>query len=113
MQPDAVLDGHGGLLIGEGVRIATHAVSIPANDVFDDTDAPIRVQGETRVGIRIEDDVWIGANAVVLDGCVVGKGSVVAAGAVVTGDVAPYSVVGGIPARGAANAGSGRAERCG
>jgi 2,3,4,5-tetrahydropyridine-2,6-dicarboxylate N-acetyltransferase len=49
--------------------------------------------------VIIEDDVLIGANAVVLEGVTVGTGSVVAAGAVVTQDVAPYTVVAGMPAR--------------
>ena len=48
---------------------------------------------------QVEDDVLIGANVVVLEGVTVGKGSVVAAGAVVTKDVPPYSVVAGVPAR--------------
>ncbi|UUX35071.1 DapH/DapD/GlmU-related protein [Fundicoccus culcitae] len=49
--------------------------------------------------IVIEEDVWIGANATILKGVTIGKGSVVAAGCVVNKDVPPYSVVGGIPAR--------------
>lgn len=49
--------------------------------------------------VIIEDDVVIGANAVVLEGVRVGKGAVVAAGAIVIEDVAPYTVVGGVPAR--------------
>jgi len=49
--------------------------------------------------VIIEDDVLIGANAVVLEGVRVGKGAVVAAGAIVTSDVEPYTVVGGVPAR--------------
>jgi acetyltransferase-like isoleucine patch superfamily enzyme len=47
----------------------------------------------------IESDAWLGANSIILPGTTVGRGAVVAAGAVVTADVAPYSVVGGIPAR--------------
>jgi acetyltransferase-like isoleucine patch superfamily enzyme len=50
-------------------------------------------------GIVVEDDVWIGARAVILDGVKVRRGAVVAAGAVVTGNVPPYAVVGGVPAR--------------
>lgn len=50
-------------------------------------------------GIVVEDDVWIGARAVILDGVTVRRGAVVGAGAVVTGDVPPYAVVGGVPAR--------------
>lgn len=48
---------------------------------------------------HIENDVWIGARAIVLDGVTVGNGAIVAAGAVVTGDVPPYAIVGGVPAR--------------
>ena len=47
----------------------------------------------------IEDDVWLGAGAIITDGVRVGKGAVVAAGAVVTSDVAPHTVVGGVPAK--------------
>lgn len=49
--------------------------------------------------IVVEDSVWIGANVTILLGVTVGQGSIVAAGAVVTKDVEPYTVVGGIPAR--------------
>ena len=49
--------------------------------------------------VIIEDDVWLGANAVVLPGCRVARGAVVAAGAVVTRDVGPYEIVGGVPAK--------------
>lgn len=50
-------------------------------------------------GVRIEDDCWIGAGAIILNGVTIGKGSVVGAGAVVTKDVAPYTIVAGNPAR--------------
>ncbi len=50
-------------------------------------------------GVIIEDDVWIGTRAIILAGVTIGRGSVVAAGAVVTKNVAPYSIVGGNPAR--------------
>lgn len=49
--------------------------------------------------VRIGNDVWIGANAVILPGVTVGDGAVIAAGAVVTKDVKPYSIVGGVPAK--------------
>ncbi len=50
--------------------------------------------------LRMEDDVWVGHNAVILPGCrYVGRGAVIGAGAVVTHDVAPFSIVAGVPAR--------------
>ena len=57
------------------------------------------VEPASAVPVTIEDDVVIGANAVVLEGCRVGQGAVVAAGAVVVSDVAPHTVVAGIPAK--------------
>ncbi|WP_332768854.1 acyltransferase [Phenylobacterium sp.] len=98
INPFSVLYGHGGLEIGDYVRIATHVVIIPANHVFDDPDVPITRQGLTMQGIRIEDDVWIGAGARILDGVTIGAGAVIAAGAVVTASVAPRQIVGGVPA---------------
>jgi acetyltransferase-like isoleucine patch superfamily enzyme len=77
---------------GPGCRIIAEA------HVFDDCDRPIREQGVVRKGIVIGTDCWFGTNAVVLDGCRVGDGSVVGAGAVVTKDVSPGMVVAGVPA---------------
>lgn len=57
------------------------------------------VEPASAVPVVIEDDVLIGANAVVIEGCRVGKGAVVAAGAVVVSDVAPNTVVAGVPAK--------------
>ncbi len=58
------------------------------------------LQGEKK-GINpiIEDDVWIGRNAIIMPGVRIGKGSIVGAGAVVTKNVEPYSIVGGVPAK--------------
>jgi len=99
VNPFCVLYGHGGLTIGDHVRIATHCVIIPANHNFNDLDKPIWQQAETRVGIVIEDDVWIGAGARVMDGVRIGRGSVIGAGAVVTKSIPPGSVAVGVPAR--------------
>jgi len=57
------------------------------------------MQGVNRKGIVIEDDCWVGGNATFLDGCHLGRGCVVAAGAVVRGEIPPYSVIAGVPAR--------------
>ncbi|WP_455998905.1 acyltransferase [Phocaeicola barnesiae] len=85
--------------IGANVSIAPNVVIIGANHVFADPNKTIKSQGSTSKGIVIEDDVWIATNSSILDGVTIGKGSVVAAGAVVNKDVPPYSVVGGVPAK--------------
>lgn len=97
VNPFAVVRGR--VRAGNGVRIASHASVIAFNHNFDDVSTPIPRQGEHSKGIEIGDDVWIGANAVVVDGVSIGSHAVVAAGAVVTRDVADWQVVGGNPAR--------------
>jgi len=99
VNPFCVLYGLGGLIIGDHVRIATQTVIVPANHVFENRDIPIARQGLTKQGIVIEDDVWVGAGVKILDGCVIGKGSVLGAGTVLTKSVEPYSVVAGVPGR--------------
>ena len=60
---------------------------------------PIRLQGVSRQGIHIGPNCWVGAKVTVLDGVTIGEGSVVAAGAVVTKDIPPYSIAAGVPAK--------------
>lgn len=80
------------LLMGPGVKIfsSNHGTS---------TDAPMNVQPPLEKDIVIGNDVWLGANAVVVAGVTIGDGVIVAAGSVVTKDVAPYTIVGGVPAK--------------
>jgi len=94
-----VIRGQGGVRIGDRVYTSPMTQIIAVDHVFDDPERPFVEQGITARGIVIEDDVWIGANAVITDGVRVGRGAVVAAGAVVTADVPPHTVVGGVPAR--------------
>lgn len=95
----SILYGNGGLDIGNFVRIAPHVVIAAMNHSFENPDIPICDQGIKSEGIKIEDDVWIGAGAKVLDGVTIGKGSVIGAGAVVSKDIPSYSVAVGVPAR--------------
>jgi acetyltransferase-like isoleucine patch superfamily enzyme len=85
--------------IGENVIMGQHVGFHPENHDFDRTDIPIRAQGTTRQGITIEDDVWVGSNAIFLDGAHVGRGCVIGAGSVVRGKIPPYSIAVGIPAK--------------
>ncbi len=85
--------------IGNDVMIAPECMFIASNHNFSRTDIPINKQGSNSKGIKIDDDVWIGARSIILDGVHIKKGTIIAAGAVVTKDTEEYSVVGGNPAK--------------
>jgi acetyltransferase-like isoleucine patch superfamily enzyme len=99
VNPFSILYGHGGLAIGNDVRIAAHVVIVPMNHGVDDRDVPIRRQSVTARGIRIGNDVWIGAGARILDGVDIADGCVIAAGAVLTKPTEPFGIYAGVPAR--------------
>jgi acetyltransferase-like isoleucine patch superfamily enzyme len=91
--------GCSGLItIGNDVMISPRVSLYAENHNCADVDRPMREQGITRQPIVIEDDCWIASGSIILAGVTVGRGSVVAAGSVVTRDVPPYSVVAGVPA---------------
>ncbi|MFZ5765136.1 MAG: acyltransferase [Thermodesulfobacteriota bacterium] len=91
---------YGKVRIGRYAMIAPHVMIAGGNHVYDRTDIPmIKIGRSINLGVIIEDDVWLGANAVVLDGVTIGTGAIVSAGAVVVADVAPYDIVAGNPAR--------------
>ncbi|MBN1187222.1 MAG: acyltransferase [Bacteroidales bacterium] len=87
------------IIIKNNVRIGTRATFITSDHVFIDKKKPIFRQGLQNAPIIIEDDVWIGANVTILKGVKIGKGTIIAAGAVVTTDVPEYSIFGGVPAK--------------
>lgn len=89
----------GHVAIGTDVLLGPRVTILPENHVFQSTDHTIKSQGVARNRIIIEDDCWIGAASTILAGVRIGRGSIVAAGAVVARDVPPYSIVGGVPAR--------------
>lgn len=96
----AIINGQGGVTIGNSVMIAAFVSIFAANHNFSDPTLSILEQGmSTKGGIKIEDDVWIGTHAIILDGVSIGKGSVIGAGTVVTKNVPPYSVTVGVPGR--------------
>lgn len=89
----------GPVTIGSHVNLAQGITVTALNHNFEDSDKRIDEQGVATNQVVIDDDVWIGANAVVLPGVTIGKHSVVAAGAIVTKDVPPHSLVAGVPAK--------------
>ena len=89
----------GPVTIGHHVNLAQGITVTALNHVFSDTGKRIDEQGITTAPVVIEDDIWIGANAVILPGVKIGNHSVVPAGAVVTRDVPPHRLVAGVPAK--------------
>jgi len=96
---DSILGQDDEIRIGNNVLIGPQLMIFTQNHNFSDTTRLIREQGATRRPVLIEDDVWIGARVIVLPGVTIGRGSVVAAGAVVTKSFPPYSIIGGVPAK--------------
>jgi acetyltransferase-like isoleucine patch superfamily enzyme len=94
-----VIRGPGGVEIGDRVYLSPGVHIYSSDHVFADPDTCFIDQGVTMQGVKIEDECWIGAKAIILDGVTVGRRSVVAAGAVVTKDVPPHCLVAGVPAR--------------
>lgn len=90
---------YGKVTIGNNVMIAPNCMIVGGNHGTKNNDVPMIMQDSTEKGIIIEDDVWIGANCVIVDGVKISKGSVVGAGAIVTKDTVPYSINIGSPAR--------------
>lgn len=89
----------GPVTIGCHVNLAQGITVTALNHNFTDTEKRIDEQGVSTSPVTIEDDIWIGANATILSGVNIGRHSVIAAGAVVTKDVPPHSLVAGVPAK--------------
>jgi acetyltransferase-like isoleucine patch superfamily enzyme len=89
----------GPIVIGNDVLMGPRVTMIAENHNFQDPSRSVNTQGVSNQGIRIGNDVWIGACVTILDGVTIGDHSILAAGAVVNKDVAPYEIVAGIPAK--------------
>jgi virginiamycin A acetyltransferase len=88
-----------GILIRNNVSVAANCTFAPTNHACHDKNRLIREQGflSGKGGVLVEDDVWIGANCVLLDGAVLHKGCVIGAGSIVRGEIPAYSINAGQP----------------
>ena len=96
---NAFIQVRGNVTIQDKVIIGPNVSIFSENHNSDDLTKPIVDQGDTRGDVVIEEGCWIGANSTILAGVTVGKGSIVAAGAVVTKDIPPFEIWGGVPAK--------------
>lgn len=94
----AILDGRGGIKIGNGVMIGPHAAIYSSGHNFAQLDRPMTSLDHIMAPVVISDDVWIGAHVCIPGGITIGRGAVVAAGAVVVKDVEANTIVAGVPA---------------
>jgi acetyltransferase-like isoleucine patch superfamily enzyme len=97
--PYSLIYGNGGVEIGENVLIANHCSIVAFNHKFEKVEVPMADQGMSTLGIKIGNDVWIGAHANILDGVIIGDGAIIGAGSVVTKDVEDRAIVVGSPAK--------------
>jgi acetyltransferase-like isoleucine patch superfamily enzyme len=97
--PYSYIGCSGKITIGNHVMMGPRVSIYAENHVFENSDILMKDQGVEKTEVIIEDDCWIASNSIILAGVTIGKGSVVAAGSVVTENVAPYSVVAGVPAK--------------
>lgn len=88
-----------GIYIGEKVMIAPNCVLVAFDHGYSDLTIPMLDQEWEAAPIILEGDVWIGANSTITKGVRIGNGSIVGGNSLVTKDVAPYSIVGGVPAK--------------
>lgn len=89
-----------GVKIGENVLIGPNCTLAPVNHEYKEKNKLIKMQRfkESKGGIIIEDDVWIGANSVILDGSIIRKGTVIGANSLINGEIPEYSIFVGSPA---------------
>lgn len=93
------IDAFGNILIGNNVSIANHTSLISFEHTWDDNKIPIKYNNTKAGSIVVKDDVWIGSGCRILSNTCIGGRSIIAAGAVVTKDVMPNTIAGGVPAK--------------
>jgi len=94
-----ILNGVGGITIGNYVLIGYETIIMTSMRNHGSVDKPIKYQGSQLKPVTIEDDVWIGARSIILPGVTISKGAIIGSGSVVTKNVSPYTIVGGVPAK--------------
>lgn len=97
--PFCFVCGNGGVTIGRNVLVAGHSTINTVSHTTTRCDIPVNDQPVLTDPVVIEDDVWIGLNAVILQGVTLGHGCIIGAGAVVTRSIPPWSIAVGVPAR--------------
>lgn len=97
--PNCFIQVRGRVIIENNVIIGPNVSLFSENHRFSDPTIYINRQGVTRVGLKICQGVWIGAGSTVLDGVTIGANSIISAGSVVTKQVPPNEIWGGVPAR--------------
>ena len=99
VNPGCILAGKGGLAIGSEAMIGAGTKIVTTSHVSASTEIPMRQQGMVTSPVVIADDVWFGFDVKVLPGATIGRGAIIGAGAVVTGEIPAWSVAAGVPAR--------------
>lgn len=96
---DVLITTGGGVTIGDRVLIGYRTQILSTNHNIPNHRKPIFGSGHNKKPVVIENDVWIGANCIILPGVTIGEGAVIAAGSVVTKSVLPFTIVAGVPAK--------------
>jgi len=85
--------------LGKHVLVAAYTYLVGGDHEYQRTDTPVLYQGRVSRGIEVDDNVWLGAHVVIADGVRVGRDAIIGAGAVVTGEIPPFHIAAGVPAK--------------
>ncbi|MHA1696341.1 MAG: acyltransferase, partial [Candidatus Helarchaeota archaeon] len=96
---NCILDGSGGVIIGDDSMIGIHSMILTNMHRFDQKDVSIRDQGSTYKPVKIGKDVWLGARTIVLPGVIIGNHSIIGANSVVSKSIPENSIAVGSPAK--------------
>ena len=85
--------------LGKNTLVAAYTYLVGGDHLYDRVDTPVLHQGRTARGIEVDDNAWLGAHVVISDGSHVGRDAIIGAGAVVIGEIPPYHIAAGVPAK--------------